>query len=146
MSTIPRCLGNRIVNDGQIVSLTRRRALLPERSSGTHCCYRLSKPKGLVRLEGLGEQKEKTAWPESALVKLVATSADRGCHMVSVSDPYGRVLGFLDRSRYFFFQVAPQSNSRGWVNPVPDPLRLRKFGSGGNLTRTSWYAARNSDH
>jgi hypothetical protein len=28
-------------------------------------------------------------------------SADRGCHVVSVTDPYGRILGFLDRSRYF---------------------------------------------
>jgi hypothetical protein len=36
-----------------------------------------------------------------------------GCHVVSVTEPYGRVLGFLDRSRYFFFQVAPQSYSRG---------------------------------
>jgi hypothetical protein len=27
--------------------------------------------------------------------------ADRGCHIVSVTDPYGRILGFLDRSRYF---------------------------------------------
>jgi hypothetical protein len=27
--------------------------------------------------------------------------ADRGCHMVSVTDLYGRILGFLDRSRYF---------------------------------------------
>jgi CBS-domain-containing membrane protein len=27
--------------------------------------------------------------------------ADRGCHVVSVTDPYGRMLGFLDRSRYF---------------------------------------------
>jgi hypothetical protein len=27
--------------------------------------------------------------------------ADRGCHVVSVTDPYGRSLGFLDRSRYF---------------------------------------------
>jgi hypothetical protein len=27
--------------------------------------------------------------------------ADRGCHVVSVTDPYYRVLGFLDRSRYF---------------------------------------------
>jgi hypothetical protein len=25
----------------------------------------------------------------------------RGCHVVSVTDPYGRTLGFLDRSRYF---------------------------------------------
>jgi hypothetical protein len=27
--------------------------------------------------------------------------ADRGCHVVSVTDPYGRILPFLDRSRYF---------------------------------------------
>jgi hypothetical protein len=27
--------------------------------------------------------------------------ADRGCDVVSVTDPYGRVLGFLERSRYF---------------------------------------------
>jgi hypothetical protein len=26
---------------------------------------------------------------------------DRGCHVVSMTDPYGRILGFLDRSRYF---------------------------------------------
>jgi hypothetical protein len=28
--------------------------------------------------------------------------------MVSVTVPYGRNLGFLDRSHYFFFQAAPQ--------------------------------------
>jgi hypothetical protein len=33
-----------------------------------------------------------------------------GCRMVSAADPYGCNLDFLDRSRYFFFQVAPQSN------------------------------------
>jgi hypothetical protein len=27
--------------------------------------------------------------------------ADRACHVVSVTDPYCRILGFLDRSRYF---------------------------------------------
>jgi hypothetical protein len=67
---------------------------------------------------------EKTPWPESASelyrpsdsrlsAKLVPTFANRGCHVVSVTDPYGRVLGFLDRSRYFFFLVAPQLYSRG---------------------------------
>jgi hypothetical protein len=25
----------------------------------------------------------------------------RGCHVVSVTNPYGRIFGFLDRSRYF---------------------------------------------
>jgi hypothetical protein len=90
-----------------------------------------------------------TPWPESdrelyrpsdrnLLAKLMTTFADRGCHVVSATDPYGRILGFLDRSRYFFFQVAPQLYSRGWVGPVPDPLVLRKSRSAGNRTRTSW--------
>jgi hypothetical protein len=78
--------------------------------------------------------------------KLVPTFADRGCHVVSLTVPYGRILGFLDRSRYFSFQVAPQLYSRGWVDPVPDPLLLRKSGSSENRTRTSGSAARNSDH
>jgi hypothetical protein len=49
-----------------------------------------------------------TPWPKSASklyrlsdlrlsAKLVPTSADRGCHVVSVTDPYGRILGLLDR-------------------------------------------------
>jgi hypothetical protein len=50
-----------------------------------------------------------TPWPKSASelyrpsdrrlsAKLVPTSADRGCHVVSVTDPYGRILGFLGRT------------------------------------------------
>jgi hypothetical protein len=27
--------------------------------------------------------------------------AERGCHVVSVTYLYGRILGFIDRSRYF---------------------------------------------
>jgi hypothetical protein len=45
--------------------------------------------------------------------KLVPTFADRGCRVVSATDLHGRILGFLDRSRYYFFQVAPQLYSRG---------------------------------
>jgi hypothetical protein len=41
-----------------------------------------------------------------------------------------------------FFQVAPQLYSRGWVDPVPDPLLLRKSGSAGNRIRTSGSVAR----
>jgi hypothetical protein len=48
--------------------------------------------------------------------------------VVSVADPYGRNLDFLDRSLYFFFQVAPQLYSTG----DPDPLLLRKSDSAGN--------------
>jgi CBS-domain-containing membrane protein len=44
---------------------------------------------------------------------LVPTFADRGCHVVSVMEPYGRILGFLDRSLYLSFRVALQLYSRG---------------------------------
>jgi hypothetical protein len=40
--------------------------------------------------------------------KLVSTFVDGGFNVVSVTDRYARILGFLNRSRYFFFQVAPQ--------------------------------------
>jgi hypothetical protein len=36
-----------------------------------------------------------------------------GCRVVSAADPYGHNLSFLDQSRCFFFQVAPQLYSRG---------------------------------
>jgi hypothetical protein len=50
-----------------------------------------------------------------------------------------------------FYQVAPQLYSRGWVDPVPDPLPFsffffRKSGSAGNRTRASGSVVKNSDH
>jgi hypothetical protein len=104
-----------------------------------------------------GAYLRKNPWPESAnklyrpsdrhlSAKLVPTFANIGCHVVNATDPYGRILEFLDRSRYFFFQVSPQFYSRGWVDPVPEPLLLRKFGRAGNRTRTSGSLARSSDH
>jgi hypothetical protein len=33
--------------------------------------------------------------------EVIANFGDRGCHMVSVTDPYARIPDFLDRSRYF---------------------------------------------
>jgi hypothetical protein len=58
--------------------------------------------------------------------------------LVSVTNPYGSILGFLDRSCYFSFQVAPQLYSRGWVDSVPDPLLLWKSGIVGNRTLDLW--------
>jgi hypothetical protein len=108
-------------------------------------------------LDGYSPENTHTPWPEFASelyrqsdrrlsAKLVPTFEDRRCRVVTVTDPYGRILGFLDRSRYFFFQVAPQLYSRGWLDPVPGPLLLRKSGSAGNRTRTCGSVARNSDH
>jgi hypothetical protein len=56
--------------------------------------------------------KKQIPWPESASelyrpsdrrlsAKWLPTFADKGCHVVSMTDPYDRILGFLDRSRYF---------------------------------------------
>jgi hypothetical protein len=99
-------------------------------SCGPHSTH--SRRHGHHRVEKLN-----TPWRESASepyrpsdrplsAKLVPTFADRRYLVLRVTEPYGRILGFLDWSRYFFFQVAPQLYSRGWVDPVPDPLILRK--------------------
>jgi hypothetical protein len=58
----------------------------------------------------------KTPWFESASelyrlsdrrlsAKCLPTFADRGCHVVRVTDPYGCILDFLDRSRYFSIKL-----------------------------------------
>jgi hypothetical protein len=99
---------------------------------------------------------KKTFWPESASelyrpsdrllsAKFVPNFVDRGCYVVSATNPNGRFLCFIDRSRCFFFQVAPQLYSRGSVDPVPDPL-LRKSGRARKRTRTSGPVSRNYDH
>jgi hypothetical protein len=54
-----------------------------------------------------------TERPPLVGVVRVPTFADRGHHVVSVTHPYWRILGFLDRSLYLFFQLAPQLYSRG---------------------------------
>jgi hypothetical protein len=43
--------------------------------------------------------------------------------MVSVTDPYGRILGFLDRSRYFSIKYQLSSTKEA-LDPVPDPLNF----------------------
>jgi hypothetical protein len=60
----------------------------------------------------LKTNKKETPWPEFAKelhlqsdsrfsAKLVPTFVDRGCRVVSVTNLYSRILGFLDLSRYF---------------------------------------------
>jgi hypothetical protein len=68
--------------------------------------------KGSYRPLGLRSKLNQTPWSESASelyrpsdrrmsAKRLPTCADRRCHVISVTDPSGRILGFLDRSRYF---------------------------------------------
>jgi hypothetical protein len=36
-----------------------------------------------------------------------AKFAAKGCRVISVTDPYGHILDFLDHSPHVFFQVSP---------------------------------------
>jgi hypothetical protein len=62
--------------------------------------YKREKTKLKTKLRGLSLRAN---YNDRVTAKLVPNLH----HMVSVTDPYGHNLGFLDRSRYFFFQVAP---------------------------------------
>jgi CBS-domain-containing membrane protein len=58
---------------------------------------------------GLEENKLRGLSPRTNYTdraKLVSSFAGRVCHVVSVMDPHGRILGFVDQSRCFFFEVA----------------------------------------
>jgi hypothetical protein len=59
--------------------------------------------------------------------------------MVSVTDPYGRILGFLDTSSSSVVLTRLSG-------PRSRPTTLFVSGSAGNRTRTSGSVATNSDH
>jgi hypothetical protein len=76
--------------------------------------------------------------------KLVPTFVNRGCRVVSATDPHGRTLGFLDRSRYYFFQISPQlyavltSLSGPRCRPTTSPLVPGiELGTSGSVARNS---------
>jgi hypothetical protein len=54
------------------------------------------------------------------------------------TSPRPLIFGFIDQSRYYFFQVAPQLSSRGWVDSVSDPVLLKKSDTAVNRTRDLW--------
>jgi hypothetical protein len=73
---------------------------------------------------------------------LVPTFADRGVSRGQCGgSPTVVNLSFLDRSRYFFFQVVPHLPARGWVDPVSDPLLLRKCVSAWDRSRDLWVSS-----
>jgi hypothetical protein len=100
-----------------------------------------------VRLE------KKTPWSESELHDRVTAACRRNdCQLLRIRGPRGQRDGSLrSYSRFsrqeplLFYQVAPQLYSRGWVDPVPDPLHY-VYGSAGNRTRASGSVSKNSDH
>jgi hypothetical protein len=77
--------------------------------------------------------------------KWLPTFADRGCHVVRVTDPYGSILGFLDRSRYFSISSSSVVLTR-LSGPRSRPTTFSFPGSAGNRTRATGSVAKNSDH
>jgi hypothetical protein len=62
--------------------------------------------------------------------------AVRGCHVVSVTDPYGRILGLLDRSRYFSIKyLLSCTHEAEWT---PFQTNYFFFVVPGNRTRDPW--------
>jgi hypothetical protein len=65
--------------------------------------------------------------------------------MVSVTDPYGHILGFLDRSRYFSIKYLLSCTHEAEWTPFQTHY-LFFSGSAGNRTRASGPVAKNSEH
>jgi hypothetical protein len=64
--------------------------------------------------------------------------------VVSVTDPYGRILDFLDRNRYFSIkQLLSCTHEAEWT-----PFQTHNFfsSSAGNRTQASGSVAKNSGH
>jgi hypothetical protein len=96
----------------------------------------------------LSQQANYTDWAKATFRRnLVPTVVERGMSSGQRGGCLTVVnLSFLDRSRYFSFKNLLIYLHKGWVDPVPDPLLLRKCGRAGNRTGTSGLAARNSDY
>jgi hypothetical protein len=88
----------------------------------------------------LSPRAKYTDWATATFRRnLVPTFVDRGvsCGQRGGS-PVVVNLSFLDRSRYFSFKWLLIYPRKGWVDPVSDPLSLRKSGNVGNRTRDLW--------
>jgi hypothetical protein len=89
---------------------------------------------GVNKLCGLSPWANYTDHACRLSANLVPTFADRGCCVVSTTDPY-RHYRF---SRRAFLPSSSLLYSWGSVDSVPDPLLLRKSDSAGNQTRDLW--------
>jgi hypothetical protein len=111
--------------------------------NGVGCsALHLHPPKVTIRLDAMN----KTPWPlvrkrtipterPTLVGKIVPNFADRGVsHGRRCGSPVVN-LSSLDRNRYFCFKQLLIYPHKGRVDPVPDPLLLRKSGSAGNRTQ-----------
>jgi hypothetical protein len=91
----------------------------------------------------LSPQANYTDWATATCRRsLVPTFVDRGVSRGQRGgSPTVVNVSFLDRSRYFSFKYLLIYPHKGWVDPVPDPLLLRKSCSAGNPTWDLWVSS-----
>jgi hypothetical protein len=99
------------------------------RTTNENICYKTNSV-------ALSPQANYTDWATATCRRnLVPNFVDRGVSRGQRGGfPTVVNLQFSRREPLLFFQVAPHLSPRSWVDPIPDPLLLRKFGSAGNRT------------
>jgi hypothetical protein len=143
MLRIPHCLQKRLTDGGEVISLMRQPRFTIRKISWYSLKWKHS-------MTSRKEEEKKIPWPESARelclyrpsdrplsAKLVPASADRGLPRCQRNGSLRLYSRFSRPEPLLFLQAAPQLYSRGWVDPVREPLVLRKSGSAGNRTRNS---------
>jgi hypothetical protein len=70
--------------------------------------------------------------------QLVPILTGTGCRMVSITDPYGCWSRSSRQEKLLLFQITPEISSQGWLDPVSDPLLIRKNVSAAYRTRDLW--------
>jgi hypothetical protein len=97
------------------------------RSSYGFRLIRNMKLKTKTKLCGLSQRANYTDRATAALsTNLVPTFVDKECRVVSATDPYGRILDFLDRSRYFFLPSSSSIDLLVSLMELPNNRRLRR--------------------
>jgi hypothetical protein len=90
-----------------------------------HIIKKLRGCKKKLKLQGLSPRANYTDRATAACRRSdCQLVADRRCHVVSVTDPSGRISRFSRQEPLLFYQVAPQLYSRGSVHLVPNPLHF----------------------
>jgi hypothetical protein len=118
-------------------ALRLRKAMSASSQAVAYSCRALMNQKQAIFV-AFSSRVNYTDLPTAAAGEVMPTFAYVGVTWSARRFPTVVNLGFLDRIRYFFFQVAPQLSSRGCVDPVTDPLLLIKSGSAGNRTGDLW--------
>ena len=86
-----------------------------------YCIYRILLKKHKIRSMALQLQRAKTNWSSCSQMPV------QGALWLVKCYPSTLISVLLTGFRYFSYQAATQLASRGWVDPVPDPILLEKF-------------------